>query len=76
MKPPPPDSLCLAADWLESNDGEESATLHPVAAWLRAKADAAQLAAACRANGLPVAKVRARLAGIPASRIEGRKAMP
>jgi len=35
VKKPTPDQMRLAADWCESNDGDESKDLAPVVKWLR-----------------------------------------
>lgn len=58
MKTPPSDSLRLAALWLRSNDGDESAQLRPVAAWLEAKAMDADLRTLARESGVPVKLAR------------------
>lgn len=67
MKTPTPDEMRLAADWLEANDGleGEAERCKTVAAWLNAQADAQEMRAQCRAAGVPVAKLRAKLRQTP-----------
>lgn len=48
MKTPTPDQMRLAADWCESNDGDESKELAPVVKWLREYADKQDLEIAVR----------------------------
>lgn len=59
---PTPDDMRLAADWLDSNDGEEAPRCKVVARWLYAQANASELRALCREAGVPVAKAKERLA--------------
>jgi hypothetical protein len=48
MKKPTFEAMQLAADWLESNDGDEAPTLKTVSAWLREIAGKAMLDAEIR----------------------------
>lgn len=61
---PTPDDMRLAALWLTHNedDGTEGATCARVAAWLESQADAAELRAVAKENGVPVGKLRAAIA--------------
>lgn len=68
MRTPRPDALRLAADWLASYEGVEpggadAVTMAEVAAWLLAQADAAELRAACKDAGVPVAQARKAIGG-------------
>ena len=62
MKTPPSDNMRLAADWLESNDGDERVVMLEIARWLRMQAQAKEEREACRVTGVPVARAR-RLIG-------------
>ncbi len=62
MKRPNDDDLLCAADWLDYNDGEESAKCKRVADWLRATVEGNALRAMSRQAGIPVSLVRKRLA--------------
>ena len=64
---PGPDDLRFAAEWLrqfdDSHDGGEQTTIaQAVAGWLDAQADARELRDAAREHGVPVGKLRQRLA--------------
>lgn len=62
MNRPPLDDLNLAADWLEHNEGDESAALYDVADWLRSEVRKFQreraLALLAKKHGCTKAKVR------------------
>jgi hypothetical protein len=61
MATPSTDDMELAADWLESNEGEEGADLRRVAAWLRQQVEAKLLRDQARKHRVPVAALRKRL---------------
>lgn len=66
---PEPDALRFAAEWLRQYDdshdgGEQTAIAASVAEWLDERADAADLRDVAKRNGLPVAKLRTKLAEI------------
>lgn len=59
MKTPSADDMHTAAQWLDIQEGAEDAeACLRVRAWLLQQADAAELRAACREAGVPVAQAR------------------
>ena len=66
---PGPDAMRLAAEWLRQFDdshdgGEQTAICASVADWLDDQADARNLRAVAREAGVPVGKLRSKLAAI------------
>ena len=66
-KPPTPDDLRFAAEWLRQYDdshegGEQTAIAAKVAAWLDAQASSIELRATAREHGVPVMRLRSALA--------------
>lgn len=66
---PNADALRFAAEWLRAYDdshdgGEQMAEAERVAEWLDAQADAQELRAVAREHGVPVGKLRRKLAAI------------
>lgn len=66
---PTPDALRFAAEWLRAYDdshdgGEQSAIAEKVAAWLDEQADTGELRAVAKSHGVPVGRLRAKLAQI------------
>lgn len=67
---PDPDALRFAAAWLryyedEHDGGGQSAIAASIADWLDAQADAKELRDAAREHGVPVGRLRAKLAVAP-----------
>jgi hypothetical protein len=67
MKTPEADDLRFAAEWLRMYDdshdgGAQSAVAEAVAKWLDAQADAKELRAAAAEHGIPVSRLRSKLA--------------
>lgn len=64
MKRPTYDELLLAAEWLDINEGDggEMYTCRAVAKWLREVADDAVLRSEAKQAGIPVARLRRKMA--------------
>lgn len=60
-----PDDMEIAAEWLDSNDGDESKSCHAAAEYLRKEAarrrDENNARKVAKEHGLPVAAVRAAM---------------
>ncbi len=64
-KPPSPDDMRLAAQWLDAydKDADEFAACQRVSAWLDHQADALELRQTCRDLGISVALARKMMRG-------------
>jgi hypothetical protein len=69
MRTPEPDDLRFAAEWLRAYDdshdgGKQTAIAMRIALWLDEQADAKELRDTAAHHGVPVAKLRAKLAEV------------
>lgn len=64
MKRPSYDELLLAADWLDENEGDggEAYSCKAVAKWLREVAEDRLIRSEARQAGVPVARLRRKIA--------------
>lgn len=69
---PGSDDIRFAAEWLRAYDdshdgGEQTAIAEAVAEWLDAQAEAADMREVARKGGVPVRRLRAKLASLAAA---------
>lgn len=62
MRPPPQEQIDVAILWLENNEGEEREACRAVARWIEREASEQRIRRIARNAGLPVARVRQKLA--------------